>query len=229
MGLYLQHSTLTSGLSGDGLVVAKSQAPRTEVKHLLFCCKLWKSVSCIKSLCFCNFTCCLGLLLPVPSIRMYLSAGSRGRLWGPSEMWVTQARGTVWAPGPSRPPASPASWCHPLPEPQAAGTGSLPEGTGPVVCSGRCVGREASQGGTALTQRGSVDAHRPAVPARRGSQAPSQDRTAGPGVPIASLDCPACAAESGGGEHRDSSPQPRNLCRPTPPWLCSRASSPGQL
>lgn len=113
-------------------------------------------------------------------------------------MWVTQARGTVWAPGPSRPPTSPASWCHPLPEPQAAGTGSLPEGTGPVVCSGRCVGREASQGGTALTQRGSVDAHRPAVPARRGSQAPSQDRTAGPRVPIASLDCPACAAESGG-------------------------------
>lgn len=78
MGLYLQHRTLTSGPSGDGSVVA----PRTEVKHLLFCCKLWKSVSCVKNLCFPNFTCSWGLLLPVPAIRMYLSAGSQGRLWG---------------------------------------------------------------------------------------------------------------------------------------------------
>ena len=30
MGLYLQHSTLTSGLSGDGLVVATSQKNRSK-------------------------------------------------------------------------------------------------------------------------------------------------------------------------------------------------------
>lgn len=48
-----------------------------------------------------------------------------------------EAQGTqrdVGDSGPSRPPRNPASWCRLLPAPPAEGTGSLPAGTGPVVC-----------------------------------------------------------------------------------------------
>lgn len=70
---------------------------------------------------------------------------------------------------------------------------------GPVVCRRQMCGLGSLPRRQSAHTEGVCGCSQARCSSRRSSQALSQDGTAGPGVPVASLDCPARAAESGVG------------------------------
>lgn len=113
--------------------------------------------------------------------------------------------------GDSGPPAQSGRQAPPVPpQPPSPGAARSPRRRlreqgpswrehGPVVCRRQMCGPGSLPRRQSAHTEGVCGCSQACCSSRRGSQAPSQDGMAGPGVPVASLDCPACAAESGVG------------------------------